>query len=88
LSAGYDYAIRLFVTERASARRLPTEKVEQVVLAKAMEAYDGASNGNRMRGGMKRASDMYVFRSDRAGSRFMCVLMMKQNRGLPATIPG
>jgi len=36
------------------------ETLEHVVLAKAMEAYDGASNGNRTRGGMKKASDMWV----------------------------
>ena len=25
-----------------------------------MEAYDGASNGNKTRGGVKKANDMYV----------------------------
>ena len=30
------------------------------MLAKAMEVYDSASNGNRTRGGMKKVSDMYV----------------------------
>ena len=30
------------------------------MLTKAMESYDGASNGNRTRGGVKKANDMYV----------------------------
>ncbi|KAF2486624.1 Sec39 domain-containing protein [Neohortaea acidophila] len=38
--------------------------VEQIVLAKTMEAYDGATNGNRTRGGMKKANDIIsAFRS-------------------------
>ncbi|KYG46962.1 hypothetical protein M433DRAFT_142455 [Acidomyces richmondensis BFW] len=37
---------------------LSKESVEDIVLQKAMEAYDGASNGNRTRGGVKRASDI------------------------------
>jgi hypothetical protein len=32
--------------------------IEGVVLASAMRHYDNASNGNRTRGGMKKASDM------------------------------
>ena len=34
--------------------------MERIVLATAMEAYDGATNGNKTRGGMKKANDMYV----------------------------
>ncbi|RMZ31605.1 hypothetical protein D0859_04276 [Hortaea werneckii] len=55
----YDLAIKTYITA-SGVSRLPLDKVEQVVLAKAMESYDAASNGNRMRGGMKKASDMYV----------------------------
>ncbi|KAK4548674.1 hypothetical protein LTR36_009585 [Oleoguttula mirabilis] len=59
----YELATRLFITaqpgESSSRRRgLPLERVEQVVLAKAMEAYDGASNGNKMRGGVRKASEI------------------------------
>lgn len=43
------------------ADKLRADKAEDVVLAKAMEAYDGASNGNRTRGGMKKANDMYAY---------------------------
>ena len=50
-------ALRLYLQDERSEHRLPKEIVERVVLAKAMEAYDGASNGNRTRGSMRKASD-------------------------------
>ena len=58
-------AIKLYVppsstTADDKALLLPREKVEKVVLAVAMEAYDGASNGNKTRGGVRRANEMYV----------------------------
>lgn len=37
---------------------LPLPDVEQVILETALHHYDNASNGNRTRGGMKRASDI------------------------------
>lgn len=37
---------------------LSQEQVEGVVYSKIMEAYDSASNGNKTRGGIKRANDM------------------------------
>lgn len=43
---------------QSSQQLLPRSTVESIVLAKAMEAYDGASNGNKTRGGVKKASDM------------------------------
>ncbi|RMY91109.1 hypothetical protein D0861_03263 [Hortaea werneckii] len=52
-----DLAIKTYITA-SGVSRLPLDKVAQVVLAKAMESYDAASNGNRMRGGMKKASDI------------------------------
>lgn len=51
----FDVAISLYLKEGG---HLPREDVERVVLAKAMEAYDGASNGNKTRGGIKKANDM------------------------------
>ncbi|KAK4554809.1 hypothetical protein LTR86_007957 [Recurvomyces mirabilis] len=36
---------------------LSRETIETVILAKAMESYDGASNGNKTRGGVRRASE-------------------------------
>lgn len=56
-SAGYDMIKRLFLHD-TNARMLPPELTEKILLAKALEAYDGASNGNRQRGGVKKASDM------------------------------
>lgn len=56
---GYDMITKLYLHD-TNARMLPAETTEKIVLAKALEAYDGASNGNRMRGGVKKASDMLV----------------------------
>lgn len=33
-------------------------EVEETLLAQIMEAYDSASNGNKTRGGIKKANDM------------------------------
>jgi hypothetical protein len=38
---------------------LPDKLVEQVLVETALTAYDNASNGNKTRGGMRTASDMY-----------------------------
>jgi len=48
---------KLFLHD-TNARMLPPELTERILLAKALEAYDGASNGNRQRGGVKKAGDM------------------------------
>ena len=53
---GYELALSLYLKSPRST--LPHERLEQIVLMKSMEAYDGASNGNRTRGGMKKASEM------------------------------
>lgn len=53
----YDMIKRLFLHD-TNARMLPPELTEKILLAKALEAYDGASNGNRQRGGVKKASDI------------------------------
>ena len=55
---GYELAINLCL--KSSNHVLPPESVERIVFMTAMEAYDGATNGNKNRGGMKKASDMYV----------------------------
>lgn len=57
LCAGFELASSIYIN--TSQQVLPLARVEQVILDKAMEAYDGASNGNRTRGGVKRANDMY-----------------------------
>ncbi|KAF2183130.1 secretory pathway Sec39 [Zopfia rhizophila CBS 207.26] len=53
----YSLAIKLYI-QAPSDLQLPLPDVEKVVLASSMENYDNASNGNRTRGGMKRASDI------------------------------
>jgi hypothetical protein len=54
--AAYRLATELYLKSPQSY--LPVKRVEDVVLQEAMAAYDGASNGNRMRGGVKKANDM------------------------------
>ena len=39
---------------------LPPDRVEKIILDVAFAFYDGASNGNRTRGNVRKASDMYV----------------------------
>ncbi|KAK5127265.1 hypothetical protein LTR08_004473 [Meristemomyces frigidus] len=55
----YDLAIKLYVPSSTADDEalLPRERVERVVLAKIMEEFDGASNGNKMRGGVRRANE-------------------------------
>lgn len=55
---GFQLAIRVYLADQNDRGPLHKSRVEQIVLAKAMEAYDGASNGNRTRGGVKKAQDM------------------------------
>ena len=55
---GYELAINLYL--KSSNHVLPPESVERIVFMTAMETYDGATNGNKNRGGMKKANDMYV----------------------------
>lgn len=60
----YDLAIKLYLppanddTDKTKPPLLRLEKVEAVILSQAMEAYDGASNGNKHRGGVKKANEM------------------------------
>ncbi|KAI4906008.1 hypothetical protein J4E90_010967 [Alternaria incomplexa] len=51
-------AIDLYIKPGFGEQPLLSSDVEQVVLASAMHHYDNASNGNRNRGGMKRAADI------------------------------
>ncbi|KAL2351017.1 secretory pathway protein Sec39-domain-containing protein [Cryomyces antarcticus] len=57
-SSCYSLAIKTYLENPSRQNRLPIEVVEGVILASAMYLYDNASNGNRTRGGMKRASDI------------------------------
>lgn len=50
-------AIRLYLAS-GSDSALSVERSESIILGKAMELYDSASNGNRQRGAMRRANEM------------------------------
>ena len=54
----FSLAIDLYMKPAFGQQPLLSSDVEQVVLASAMHHYDNASNGNRNRGGMKRAADI------------------------------
>jgi hypothetical protein len=51
-------AIIVYIRNATEPRTLELADVENIVLSYAMHHYDNASNGNRQRGGMKRASDI------------------------------
>ena len=58
-STHYQLATQLYVNSTFGKQSLVSSSdVEQVVLVSAMHHYDNASNGNRTRGGMKRAADI------------------------------
>ncbi|PVH96218.1 secretory pathway Sec39 [Periconia macrospinosa] len=54
----YSLAIQIYVQPSAGQQPLPPSDVERIILETIMHYYDNASNGNKTRGGMKRASDM------------------------------
>ncbi|KAF2738793.1 secretory pathway Sec39 [Polyplosphaeria fusca] len=54
----YALAVQIYVQDPSTHRILPLENVEKVVLEAIMHYYDNATNGNRTRGGMRRASDV------------------------------
>jgi hypothetical protein len=54
----FPLAIEIYLKPSFGQQPLLSSDVEKVVLASAMHFYDNASNGNRNRGGVKRAADM------------------------------
>ncbi|KAL9594018.1 MAG: hypothetical protein Q9219_007263 [cf. Caloplaca sp. 3 TL-2023] len=52
----YNLAVRIYCTQ--VDRPLPNDILEKTVLSVAMSFYDGASNGNRTRGGVRKASEI------------------------------
>ena len=52
--------IDIYLPSSQVLEQLPLEQVEQIVLEAVTSAYDNASNGERTRGEMKRAYDMWV----------------------------
>ncbi|KAF2417514.1 secretory pathway Sec39 [Tothia fuscella] len=57
-AACYPLVISTYVRQDYEYHRLSTDDVEEVIIAVAMNHYDNASNGNRTRGGMRKASDI------------------------------
>ncbi|KZF22162.1 secretory pathway Sec39 [Xylona heveae TC161] len=51
-----ELVVKAYITD--SAQRLTKDEVEKVILDSVLNAYDNASNGNRTRGGIKKASDI------------------------------
>ena len=58
LLEGSHYRLAAHIYIQSGNSPLPRSKVEKVILEAALHHYDNASNGNRTRGGMKRAFDM------------------------------
>ncbi|USP78684.1 Protein transport protein sec39 [Curvularia clavata] len=54
----FHLAIEIYIKPSFGQQPLLSSDVEKVVLAAAMHFYDNASNGNRNRGGVKRAADI------------------------------
>jgi hypothetical protein len=52
---GFQLIEQLYIN---SDTALPSARTEEILLSKALEAYDSASNGNKTRGGIKKANDM------------------------------
>lgn len=57
LLLGYQLAIKSY-TSGDDSMTLSSQQAEDVIVGQALEAYDGASNGNKTRGGVKKANDM------------------------------
>ncbi len=54
----FPLAVQIYIKPAFGEQPLLLSDVEQVVLTSAMHHYDNASNGNRTRGGMKRAAEI------------------------------
>ena len=55
----HEIAVELYANPSRPSH-LPLDQVEAAVTEAIFSAYDGASNGNKTRGGIKRASEMYI----------------------------
>ena len=75
----YHLVIQTYLENPSAKKLLPQPEVENVVLATTLHFYDNASNGNRTRGGMKKASDIVAafsshFRASPLFQRMQCLL--------------
>jgi hypothetical protein len=50
--------VQTYIRPSTGQQPLPLDEMEKVILTSAMHHYDNASNGNRTRGGMKRAAEI------------------------------
>jgi hypothetical protein len=57
-SSHYPLVLHTYIRLSTDPHPLALDEIEKVILASAMHHYDGASNGNRTRGGMKRAAEI------------------------------
>jgi hypothetical protein len=57
-SSHYQLVVHTYIKPVTNRQPLTLPEVENVVLMSAMNHYDNASNGNRTRGGMKRAAEI------------------------------
>ncbi|WPG98478.1 secretory pathway Sec39 [Acrodontium crateriforme] len=57
-TACYDLAIKSFLNANKPTTTLSKDRISKIIIEKAMEAYDSASNGNKTRGGVKKANDI------------------------------
>ncbi|KAL5377336.1 hypothetical protein DPSP01_009834 [Paraphaeosphaeria sporulosa] len=54
----FPLVVQLYIRPASDRSALPLADVERTILTAVLQHYDNASNGNRTRGGMKRASDI------------------------------
>ncbi|KAF2449842.1 secretory pathway Sec39 [Karstenula rhodostoma CBS 690.94] len=54
----FPLVVQLYIRPASDRSPLPLADVERTILTNILQHYDNASNGNRTRGGMKRASDI------------------------------
>lgn len=54
----FPLVVQLYIRPASGQSPLPFADVERTILTTVLQHYDNASNGNRTRGGMKRASDI------------------------------
>ncbi|KAF1919181.1 secretory pathway protein Sec39-domain-containing protein [Ampelomyces quisqualis] len=59
-SCHYPLVLQTYIKPAAGLQPLPIHDVEHVILTCIMHHYDNASNGNRTRGGMKRAAEIFA----------------------------
>jgi hypothetical protein len=57
-SSHYPLVLHTYIKPSINQHPLALGEVEKVILTSVMHHYDGASNGNRTRGGMKRAAEI------------------------------